>query len=242
MKLKETLLTLMVALIAVLELKTEEAFDAHPITMVTFCVIFAIYGILLLADELVQQPNENDYGGIMPKAILCFGSLGVVILLLTIIPVLGWSLLVLWFLCRQGFFQQLYDTLRLWLLYQSQQILDNLTHAMNHQPGVVIHVRQNHRNAIDPHSVMGPGVEELLDSENYQRPINRDVVERDTGVGRRRGDNMSVVREQSRNPGPGAKKRNQALGGELEAQSHGFEAGIGEDLSGVDEFREGDRN
>ncbi|KAF3431691.1 hypothetical protein FNV43_RR26423 [Rhamnella rubrinervis] len=100
MKLNRTFLTLMVALIAVLELKTEgknaSVFDSHPLTMVIFCVIFAIYGILLLADELVQQPNENDYGGIMPKAILCSGSLGVVILFLIIIPVLGWSLLVLW--------------------------------------------------------------------------------------------------------------------------------------------------
>ncbi|KAF3431693.1 hypothetical protein FNV43_RR26425 [Rhamnella rubrinervis] len=92
--------TLMVALIAVLELKTEgknaSVFDSHPLTMVIFCVIFAIYGILLLTDELVQQPNENDYGGVMPKAILCSGSLGVVILFLIIIPVLGWSLLILW--------------------------------------------------------------------------------------------------------------------------------------------------
>ncbi|KAF3431690.1 hypothetical protein FNV43_RR26422 [Rhamnella rubrinervis] len=143
MKLKETLLTLMVALIAVLELKTEEAFDAHPITMVTFCVIFAIYGILLLADELVQQPNENDYGGIMPKAILCFGSLGVVILLLTIIPVLGWSLLVLWFFCvAKAFFQQLYDTLRLWLLYQSQQVIHTFVGEM---PRRSTPVRQQNR-------------------------------------------------------------------------------------------------
>ncbi|KAF3432215.1 hypothetical protein FNV43_RR26954 [Rhamnella rubrinervis] len=80
MKLNKTFLTLMVALIAVLQLKTEgknaSVFDAHPITMVIFCVIFAIYCILLLADELVQQPDENDCGGIMPKAILCSGSLG----------------------------------------------------------------------------------------------------------------------------------------------------------------------
>ncbi|KAF3431688.1 hypothetical protein FNV43_RR26420 [Rhamnella rubrinervis] len=103
MKLNKTFLTLMVALIAVLELKNEgknaSVFDAHPMTMVIFCVIFAMYGVLLLADELVQQPNENDYGGIMPKAILCSRSLGVVILFLIIIPVLGWSPLVLWFVC-----------------------------------------------------------------------------------------------------------------------------------------------
>ncbi|KAF3432219.1 hypothetical protein FNV43_RR26958 [Rhamnella rubrinervis] len=127
----KTLLTLMVALIAVLELKTEGVFDAHPIIMVIFCVILAFYGILQLAEELVQQPNENDYDGIKPKAILCSGSLGVVILFLIIIPVLGWSLLVLWFVCiAKDFYQQLYITLRLWIQYQFLQAIHTFCREM----------------------------------------------------------------------------------------------------------------
>ncbi|KAF3431615.1 hypothetical protein FNV43_RR26346 [Rhamnella rubrinervis] len=97
------MLNLMVALIAVMELKQEgknaSVFDTHPTTMAIFCIILAIYGTLLVTAELVRQPNENVYGGIMPKAIVCTGSLGVVILFLIILPILGWSLLLLWVVC-----------------------------------------------------------------------------------------------------------------------------------------------
>ncbi|KAF3432212.1 hypothetical protein FNV43_RR26951 [Rhamnella rubrinervis] len=119
-------LSLIAILIALLQLKnlgkSASLFDTHPITMVAFCVIFLIYAILVLADELVQQPNENDYGGILSKAILCSGSLGVVILSLMIFPLLGWSLLVLWgCLIAKDFFQELFIILPLTLRYKALQ-------------------------------------------------------------------------------------------------------------------------
>ena len=147
MKLNKMFLTLMVALIAVLELKNEgtnaSVFDTHSVTMVIFCVIFVIYGILLLADELVHQPNENDYGGIMSKAILCAGSLGVVLLFLMILPVLGWSLLVLWVVSiAKVFFEELYVILRLSLLYRFLQAIHTFCWEM---PRRCTLVRQQNR-------------------------------------------------------------------------------------------------
>ena len=112
MKLKKIFVNLMVALIAVLELKHEDRvplFDTYPITMVMFCVIFAIHGILLVADELVIQQNAN-YAGIIFKAKHFSGSHGVVILFLMIIPVLGWSLLVFWVVCSPRLFSKQYTS------------------------------------------------------------------------------------------------------------------------------------
>ena len=145
MKLKKIFVNLMVALIAVLELKHEDRvplFDTYPITMVMFCVIFAIHGILLVADELVIQQNAN-YAGIMSKAILCSGSLGVVLLFLIILPLLGWSLLVLWVVCiAKVFFQELYAILRLSLLYRFLQAIHTFCWEM---PRRCTLVRQQNR-------------------------------------------------------------------------------------------------
>ena len=86
--------------------------------MAMFCVIFAIHGILLVQEERVIQPNAI-YAGIVSKAILFSGSLGVVILFQMIFPALGCVLLVLLVLCFFKFvIEELYLLRRLLRAYQ----------------------------------------------------------------------------------------------------------------------------
>nr|XP_048317998.1 uncharacterized protein LOC112491470 [Ziziphus jujuba var. spinosa] len=102
MNLDKTSVTLMGTLLALIEIKYQgknvTPFDTHSTTMLIFSAIFVFYGILLIADGL-QLVQLVDHAEIMSKVKFYSGSLALIMLLLIVVPYLGWFVLVLWIAC-----------------------------------------------------------------------------------------------------------------------------------------------
>nr|XP_048318811.1 uncharacterized protein LOC125418679 [Ziziphus jujuba var. spinosa] len=103
MDLNKIIVSLVTILLGLLQLKHQtnnlSAFDTHPTTMIIFCAVFVMYGVLLIGDELLPPTQYANYAGFRRNIRLCSGSLALILLLLVLAPVLGWFIFGLWLVC-----------------------------------------------------------------------------------------------------------------------------------------------
>ncbi|KAJ9174471.1 hypothetical protein P3X46_013109 [Hevea brasiliensis] len=73
-------------------------FEIHKITIPTLMVDLVIYGIAWANEVNLQAPNDAIYYTVACKIRLLASTLAVVLLVLILVPILGWLLLGLWFI------------------------------------------------------------------------------------------------------------------------------------------------